>query len=207
MFAHFVNTFTHRLHIAQVTELDLTQAFDKAQPGQSILQAFEPVGKLFETFYRVSDVRNVIERLHTVKRKWRRKYKLCRALSTISQINCGIHARELGALKQPLVNGRSCKSCEKYRFPRTAAMCFDRAIHAQPCSRCCQFGTPLNRMTARVLFTTLFVQNNYDSPAKHLIAVESRASTSKAIRSNMSPHAAHNALADRIAVHSDCQRL
>ena len=67
--SHLVNTFAHRLHIAQVTELDLTQAFDKAQPGQSILQDFEPVGKLFETFYRVSHVRSVIERLHTVKRK------------------------------------------------------------------------------------------------------------------------------------------
>ncbi len=57
MFAHFVNTFTQRLHIAQVTKLDLTQAFDKKQPGQSILQAFEPVGKLFETFYLAGHAR------------------------------------------------------------------------------------------------------------------------------------------------------
>ena len=112
----------------------------------------------------------------------------------------------LKVTERPCIISFSAGLSSARTFPKTD-WCFDRAIHAHPCSRCCQFGTPLNRMNARVLFTTLFVQNNYDSPAKHLIAVESRASTSKAIRSNMSRRAAHNALADRIAVHPDCQRL
>ena len=61
VFAHLVHTFSHRFHIAQIAELDPTQALIETLPGEPILKVLEPVGKLFETFYRVSHYRSVIE--------------------------------------------------------------------------------------------------------------------------------------------------
>lgn len=53
MFAHLEHAFAYKFRVAQVAKLDLAQPLDEALPCQPVLQAFEPVGELFELLHRI----------------------------------------------------------------------------------------------------------------------------------------------------------